>query len=258
MTFNYTVNELVKKLFFEKHVYVQRDLQFNAFSGQIHFDEDLRLEPYTQIVNTGGVLPRKVGTSSYLSHAPLPPDTAIGRFCSIASGTRAFYPGRHPQDRFSTSPITLYNPSERGVTPAKSGMEENDGFELVPWDEIRAPITIGNDVWIGSDVLIKPGVVIGDGAVIAQRAVVTKDVPPYCLVAGVPASVRRKRFSDDVIDELLRLKWWDYPYWKFRGINGDDEIRVFIEKMTRLKDSGEIEPYRPEVLTAADIIAVAA
>ena len=77
--------------------------------------------------------------------------------------------------------------------------------------EIFKRTTIGNDVWIGYEAVILAGVTIGDGAIIGTRAVVTKDVPPYTIVGGVPAKVIRKRFSDDVISALLKTKWWDWP-----------------------------------------------
>ena len=73
------------------------------------------------------------------------------------------------------------------------------------------PVVIGNDVWIGFEAVILAGVTIGDGAIIGARAVVTKDVPPYTIVGGVPARPIRKRFSDEDIAALLALKWWDLP-----------------------------------------------
>ena len=78
------------------------------------------------------------------------------------------------------------------------------------WDN-KGDIVIGNDVWIGYEASIFAGVTIGDGAIIGTRAVVTKDVPPYTIVGGVPARQIRKRFSDEVISTLLTLKWWDWP-----------------------------------------------
>ena len=70
---------------------------------------------------------------------------------------------------------------------------------------------VGNDVWIGFEAVILAGVKIGDGAIIGARAVVTKDVPPYTIVGGVPAKTIRKRFSDEDIATLMELKWWDLP-----------------------------------------------
>ena len=78
------------------------------------------------------------------------------------------------------------------------------------WDH-KGDIVIGNDVWIGYEAVVMAGVTIGDGAIIGARAVVTKDVPPYTIVGGVPAREIRRRFSDDVIARLLELKWCDWP-----------------------------------------------
>ena len=97
------------------------------------------------------------------------------------------------------------------------------------WDN-KGDIVIGNDVWIGFEAIILSGVTIGDGAIIGTRAVVTKDVPPYTIVGGIPAKAIRKRFSDDVICELLKLQWWNWPenrikktLWRFNQV----ELRIW-------------------------------
>ena len=87
---------------------------------------------------------------------------------------------------------------------------------------------VGNDVWIGYEAVILSGVTIGDGAIIGARAVVTKDVPPYTIVAGVPARPIRKRFDEETIARLEQLRWWDWP---------EDEIRRNISHIQR----GQIE-----------------
>lgn len=76
---------------------------------------------------------------------------------------------------------------------------------------------IGNDVWIGYESLILAGVTIGDGAIIGTRAVVTKDVPPYTIVGGVPAKPIRKRFNDETIQYLQKVRWWDWPEEKIKA-----------------------------------------
>ena len=98
------------------------------------------------------------------------------------------------------------------------------------WDN-KGDIVIGNDVWIGYEAVILAGVTIGDGAVIGARAVVTKDIPPYTIVGGVPAKPIRKRFTQETIDLLLNIKWWNWP---------EERIRQHITEI----QSGRIEYLR--------------
>ena len=83
------------------------------------------------------------------------------------------------------------------------------------WDN-KGDIIVGNDVWIGYEAVIMAGVTIGDGAIVGTRAVVTKNVPPYTIVGGVPAKAIRKRFSEDTIAALLAMEWWDWPEEKIK------------------------------------------
>ena len=94
---------------------------------------------------------------------------------------------------------------------------------------------IGNDVWIGYETVILSGVTIGDGAIIGSRAVVTKDVPPYTIVGGVPAKTIRKRFSDDDIEALQKMKWWDWPI---------EQIQAHISEI----QTGKIEELKKKYL----------
>lgn len=102
-------------------------------------------------------------------------------------------------DSLSTYPFPLFY--------EEWGLEKKDVVKS--WDN-KGDIVIGNDVWIGYEAVILAGVTIGDGAIIGTRAVVTKDVPPYTIVGGIPAKSIRKRFDDKIINELLRMKWWDW------------------------------------------------
>ena len=81
-----------------------------------------------------------------------------------------------------------------------------------PWT--KGPVNIGNDVWIGYDVVIGSGVTIGDGAVIATGSLVVKDVPPYAIVGGNPAKIIRNRFDPDIVEALLKIRWWEWPHDK--------------------------------------------
>ena len=124
----------------------------------------------------------------------------IGKFCSIACGARFILnSANHTLKSFSTYPFPLF--FEEWELDRKNVARS--------WDN-KGDIVIGNDVWIGYEAIILSGVTIGDGAIIASRAVVTEDVPPYTIVGGVPAKTIRKRFSEQTISHLLKIKWWDW------------------------------------------------
>ena len=122
----------------------------------------------------------------------------IGRYCSIAAGTRFLMNGgNHPTTWGTTFPFPVFGKGWEVAMPAE-------------WPN-RGDTRVGNDVWIGYGATILPGVTIGDGAIIASCAVVTKDVPPYAIVGGNPAALLRYRFDESTIARLLALQWWDWP-----------------------------------------------
>lgn len=124
----------------------------------------------------------------------------IGKFCSIACGAKfIFNSANHTLSSFSTYPFPIFF-EEWGL---------NIKDVAAAWDN-KGDIIIGNDVWIGYEAVIMAGVTVGDGAIIGTRAVVTKDVPPYTIVGGVPAKPIRKRFDNETLDELLKIRWWDW------------------------------------------------
>lgn len=124
----------------------------------------------------------------------------IGKFCSIACGAKfLFNSANHTMTSLSTYPFPLFFEEWR--------LEKENVIEA--WDN-KGDIIIGNDVWIGYNSIILAGVIIGDGTIIGTNAVVTKDVPPYTIVGGVPARFIRKRFNDETIDKLLKIKWWNW------------------------------------------------
>ena len=142
-----------------------------------------------------------------LYHYPVNGDRLIiGKFCSIACGAKfLFNSANHSLASLSTYPFPIFY-EEWGL---------NIQDVAAAWDN-KGDIVIGNDVWIGYEAVVLAGVTIGDGAVIGARAVVTKDVPPYAVVGGVPARLIRRRFPDDTISALLALKWWDWPADKIK------------------------------------------
>lgn len=126
----------------------------------------------------------------------------IGKFCQIASGVTFIMNGaNHLQDSVSTFPFAIFGEDWKDAMEGKSYPTKGD-------------IEIGNDVWIGFDATIMPGVKIGDGAIIGSKSVVAKDVEPYSIVGGNPAKLIRKRFSEQRIEELLEMQWWDWPVEK--------------------------------------------
>ncbi len=147
----------------------------------------------------------------------------IGKFCQIASGVEFVMNGaNHKMNSVSTFPFYTL-----------------EGWDMDPpsLDDlpIKGDTVIGNDVWIGQDAVILPGVHIGDGAIIGACSVVGSDVDPYSIVAGDPAKLLRKRFDDDLIELLLRFKWWD------RSV---DEINELIPVLT----CSDLEKVREELL----------
>lgn len=173
---------------------------------------------YNDFVND----PRDFEKNNVLYHYPINHDKlSIGKFCSIACGAKfLFNSANHTLSSLSTYTFPIFfeewDLDVKNITNA--------------WDN-KGDIKIGNDVWIGYEAVILSGVTISDGAIIGARAVVTKDVMPYTIVGGVPAKPIKKRFSDDVIDKLLEIKWWDWS---------SDRIRENIEYI----QSGQIKKLR--------------
>lgn len=140
----------------------------------------------------------------------------IGKFCAIAEGVTFIMNGaNHRMDGLTTYPFNIFGGGWEKVTPQ---------IEQLPF---KGDTVIGNDVWIGQNVTIMPGVKVGDGAVIAANATVTKNVEPYSIVGGNPAKLIKKRFSDEMIELLLKLQWWNW-----------NEKRIFdkLEQLVSLND----------------------
>ena len=140
-----------------------------------------------------------VGDYSYISRRTSLVCTSVGKFCSIA-GSCMIGAGTHTMRNMSTSPIFTERKNATGYSWTQKSTEN-------PYSD---KIEIGNDVWIGARVMIVGNVKVGNGAVVAAGAVVTKDVPPYAVVGGIPAKVIKYRFEPQIIESLERLKWWEW------------------------------------------------
>ena len=167
----------------------------------------------------------RIGYRTYINpYTLIRPWTDIGRYCSI--GRRcSLAPGEHPLHQLSTHPFAR----ELSNAPLPPG-------EQVPPEHL----IIGNDVWIGDGAVVMRGVTVGDGAVVAANAVVTKDVPPYAVVGGVPARIIKFRHSPEIIEDLLSIRWWDYEESFISGFPSRD-IKNIIEIMKSRQASSDFK-----------------
>jgi acetyltransferase-like isoleucine patch superfamily enzyme len=192
-----------------------------------------------------------IGSFSY-SYSALPEDMRVGRYCSISSGLRVL-DSTHPTAILTTSAIS-FRPKNKlfeGIaTPRLAAFAAR--FDVSGGK--RMPV-LDHDVWIGAGVTLAMGVRIGTGAIVASGAVVTADVPPYAVVAGNPATVRKLRFPEPLVTQLLASRWWEIdPAFVF-DLDFTQPATV-CERL--LRDGAGLPRYEPAVLELADFAAVAA
>lgn len=161
-----------------------------------------------------------VGDYSYIGYNTNIYHASIGKFCSISKDVCIGLPS-HPSKFISTSPIFVNIYNGTGYSWSKQNM----------FDSTPEKVTINNDVWIGMKSTIMGGVTVGNGAIIAAHSVVTKDVPPYAVVGGVPAKIIKYRFTEDIIEGLQKSEWWNQP---------DDVLRENITVFQQELNTGNV------------------
>lgn len=187
---------------------------------------------------------RRLGAFSILRSGGNVGSAFIERFAAIGQNLTCSSP-EHPMSDLGASSVFIKDyPWAHGDRDKGFYSVGKSGSNL----RVRSTV-IGNDAWIGRDVFIKGGVKVGDGAVVAARSVVTKDVPPYAIVAGIPAKVISYRFPEEIRERFLEIKWWDYaPDW-MQSVNLQEPVEC-LEYLEKHK--GELEPLAPRNVTITE------
>lgn len=192
----------------------------------------------------------KLGKMTYVAEGTSVGFTEIGAFCSIGPNVSLGGLGWHPTDRLSTHPAFYSSRLQAGTTFVKN----NNGID----NETELQHTkVGNDVWIGAGCIILDGMTIGDGAIIAAGAVVTKDVPPYAIVGGVPAKIIRYRFDINTITALLKWRWWELSNDEIQAMATQfmDQSLWNTKTIEELAKHIQVEDKHPDVFEPTEAMA---
>lgn len=204
----------ISKLFIAKKLeFRYRDKSLKV--GYLSYAKNSTFEGFNTLNNYVTLNSVKLGKYTYISTNTKIQYATIGKFCSVGPDCKIGL-GKHPSNIFvSTHPVFFSSAKQAQIT-----------FVDKNYFDESAPISIGNDVWVGANSIILDGVKIEDGAIIAVGSVVTKNIPAYAIVGGVPAKIIKYRFTKKEIDRLLEIKWWDMDidflkdnYKKFHNIN---------------------------------------
>jgi len=229
---------------------------FAAPVSQIHFGVGqlarVEFEPYCEI-RAGHFDIGRIGSFSYLGGSDrsiFRNVASVGRFCSIAPEVHVGAI-EHPTDFLSAHKIFQarwhrnHQPFADFVN-SNPYMKKSDEIYNQRYGDAATPNRIGNDVWIGEGTFIRRGVAIGDGAIVAARSVVTHDVPACCIYGGVPARLIRPRFNENLIERILKSKWWEYGFSAIRMADFTDP-KSALDSIEDAIASGVARLYQPEI-----------
>lgn len=205
----YILNKL-KWLFFKRFLLKIKLTGFDAHR-KTYANSATVFNKYNRLYSDSVVINSNIGRYTYVAGARVA-NASVGPFCSIGPQAIVGGLGRHPIDHLSTHPIFYSVDNKIGVSFVDKDLTYNVFHEFLP-------VVIGADVWIGARATVLDGIEVGHGAIIAAGAVVTKNVPPYAVVGGVPAKIIKFRFSNQIINELLRDKWWEQD---------DEQIKEYL------------------------------
>ncbi|WP_177161452.1 CatB-related O-acetyltransferase [uncultured Fusobacterium sp.] len=213
---------LIKKIYYkikyyDKNIILKKKCNIGGFHTIFHGNN---------VIGENTEFTGEIGYGSYIGNESQI-YAKIGKYCSISNDVRIVV-GNHPTKKYvSTHPSFFSIRKQAGFTYVQKNSYEEISFAINNY-----PVLIGNDVWIGNGVKILNGVIIGDGAIIAAGSMVVKNVAPYSIVGGVPAKEIKKRFTDEQIQKLLKIKWWNNSEkWIKEFSKYFNDISLFLNKV---------------------------
>lgn len=210
----------IKRVYY-RFVYQKKNIKIN---NKVFLDTANEFEGWNVLGQNTTVYGSKIGLATYISPNCLLIGVKVGRFCSIGKNLVTNL-GLHPSGVFvSTHPSFFSTGRQSGFSFVEETIFEEHKYIDA---ENKLVAEIGNDVWIGDNVTIMDGIKIGDGAIVGAGAIVTRDVEPYAIVTGIPAKLKRYRFTEQQIERLLAIKWWN---WDFEKIKANSHLFNDIDK----------------------------